>query len=42
LGAYRNGHIGASANTQIQVDNDTGDWETSVAMEVCSDDRDVS
>jgi hypothetical protein len=39
---YQNGHIGAPADTQIWVDNDTGDWETSVAMEVCSDDRDLS
>ena len=39
---YQNGHIRAPANTQIKVDNDTGDWETLVAMEVCSDDRDLS
>ena len=38
--AYRGGHIMAADDAEMQVNPDTGDWQTLVAMEVCADDGD--
>ena len=38
--AYWGGHIMAADNAEMQVTPDTGDWETLVVMEVCTDDGD--
>ena len=38
--AYRGGHIMAADDAEMQVNPDTGDWETLVAMEVCTDNGD--
>ena len=37
---YQGSHIMAADDAEMQVTADTGDWETSVAMEVCTDDGD--
>jgi hypothetical protein len=38
--AYWGGHIMAADNAEMHVTADTGDWETLVAMEVCTNDED--